>query len=165
MGSYFSNHSLGEAIMRQVLRSIGRQVGAVIKQQYPFRDSTSAARAFIDFEPRTYAGSYEALQMDCREIFLRAYICSILQRGSSHALRGMTRMIREQSLLSVINSLRDGEYLLPANETRYLMEIIRSAEEEFNASLMEVASKREHAKMIFINLLSKGNQVDMLVFS
>lgn len=145
--------------MYQKFRRIGGWIGTHIKRQYPFPNSTSAAIAFVNFIPRHHHDVYEKFQRDCMAIFLRAYICSILERHPNKALRGMGPVIQKSSIFQFLISLRNDELPIKFSDRDALEEIIVLATREFENALEVVAEKREDAKMILISImLMRGNK-------
>lgn len=140
--------------MHQEFRRIGDWIGTHIKRQYPLATPASAAKAFVNFIPRDHHAVYEQFQMDCMGVFLRAYICSVLERHPNRALRGMIAVVQGKPLPDFLVLLRSDELPLTFSDRKVLEEIIMVATEDFESALEEVAAEREDAKTILIAIIS-----------
>ncbi len=141
--------------MKRELDHLGRQIGDHIRRQYPFPNSTSAAIALVNFIPRGNYLVYEEFQGHCMDTFLKAYICSILEKQPNMALREMVPQIQARSLTDFFIELDAGEFPLAFSDCNDLEQMIRLAINEFENALEEVAFAREDAKMILVFILSR----------
>lgn len=138
---------------REESQYISYAVSKLIMRRAPFNTSKDAVTTFIGFMPKCHAEAYEYNRMGYLDTFLKEYICGLIARSANPAIKGMTRVIRKNSLFETVNSLRTNEFALHFQDRDELLDIIEGAREDFMTTLEEVARHHADAKMILITVI------------
>ena len=134
---------------------IGVWIRKHIHSRYPFLTPEEAALAFLDFIPDDYHLSYEEHRRSYGEVFLRAHICSLLERNPQMALQNIAPIIRKNTLSDIRVALMNNDLPLHFDDRDMVMDIIGAAILEFESALEAIAETREDAKMVFIHIVSR----------
>lgn len=114
---------------------LANEVGAFIGNQYPFRSAFEAVMAYLDFRPTKYPDAYRHIQDGFRETFVRAFICSELERTGTPSAKALIPEIMKTPLSVFHGFLQTEEILLSERDRQLLLHIIHNAGKDFSTAL------------------------------